>query len=139
MIIHKLFSATLGTIMLFKDIQYTDLWLSFIEQYVTNAYNKLHVVYNDAFRLLLRERRRCNASKRFVSQNMTSDAFIRKLVYSLWQSLIRCDKVTVRSFIRCDMIHCLRTIKRWHTVIFNHYFLFLYIVFLSWDMSLLLK
>ena len=47
----------------------------------------------------------------------TSDAMIRKLLYSLWQSSNRCDNVIVCSFMSCDMFHCSRTV-RWHTVRF---------------------
>jgi len=63
------------------------------------SYNKLRVAYNDVYRLLLKEPRRCSASKLFVLHNVTSfDAMIHKLVYSFW-TILRCsDNAVVHSF-----------------------------------------
>jgi len=58
--------------------------------------NKLRVAYNDAFRLLLNEPRRCSASRLFVLHNIPSfSAVIRKSIYSLWCNLKNCDNILV--------------------------------------------
>jgi len=76
------------------------------------------------------------AHRNFVSYNVTFDSMIRKLVYSLWHSLSWCDNVMVCSFLNSGMFNCSRTVRRWHTILFNFYSCWL---FFPWAMSLLLK
>ena len=88
MIIRKFSSASMNTkLMLFTaycTLMYgCQLWCS-MYQY---SFNKLRLAYNDAFRQLLQEPRRCSASKLFVFNSVSSlPENMRKLIFSLWHS-----------------------------------------------------
>ena len=82
--------------------------------------NKLHVAYNDAFRLLLKEP---DGVVHFALHRVTSfDAMICELMYFFWTSLHSCDNAVVCSFLNSNMFNCSHIVRRWHAnflLIFN--------------------
>ena len=75
---------------------------------------KLQVAYNDAFRQLLCEPRRCSASMLFVYNNVPSfDAVVRKLVYSFWCSLCKSDNMLIQAVLSSDIYFQSSLFQRW--------------------------
>jgi len=85
-------------------------WLS-VFQY---SLNKLKVAYNDGFRLLLNEPRRCSASTLFVYHNVpTFDVLFRKLIYALWKSCHKSSNSLVHKLFASDVYIQSKLFQRW--------------------------
>ena len=73
------------------------------------AYNKLRVAYNDGF-----------ASKLFVFNNVPVYAAVtRKLIYSLWCTVLNSGNVLLRGLVNSDLYVQSPLFRRWRMVLYK--------------------
>lgn len=118
------FSACTGEVkaVLFKSYctsMYTaQLWWN----YTVCSMHKLHVAYNNVFRMLFKLPRQCSASEMFAVNGIpTSHAVLRKLVYKFMQRLNLSDNKLIRAILSSDLLWLSRIRRHWTKMIYLHH------------------
>ena len=91
------------------------LWSKFTLQ----TMNRLRVVYNNAFRFLMRYPRYCSASEMFAINRLKSFQEVRRTVnYSLYRRCTTSKNSLITSILRSDCIKCSKIQREWIKTLF---------------------